>query len=71
MHIKEMQQHPFGWHWTERNQVEEYLRQVFIAVDGEDGLALKQLFEEMTLEQEVYIKGLCASYTRAKIKELT
>jgi len=51
--------------------VEEYLRQIFIAVDGEDGLALKQLFEEMTLEQEVYIKGLCASYTRAKIKELT
>lgn len=64
-------QHPFGWHYTTKNQIEAYLRQIFTAVDNEDGLALKQLFEEMTLEQEVYIMGLLASHTRKRIKELT
>lgn len=69
--MKAPYQHPFGWHWTTKNKVEEYLRQIFVAVDDEDGLALQQLFEEMTLEQEVYIKGLLASHTRKRIKELT
>ena len=68
MHIK---QHPFGQGYKDRNRVEEYLRQIFTAVDNDDGMALQQLYEEMDLEQTVFINGLLASHTRAKIKELT
>ena len=70
MDIKEMQ-HPFGQGYKDRNRVEEYLRQIFTAVDNDDGMALQQLYEEMDLEQTVFINGLLASYTRRKIKELT
>jgi len=63
--------HPFGQTPKERNRVEQYLRQIFAAVDAEDGVGLKQLFDELDLEQEVYINGLLASYTRATIKRLT
>ena len=64
-------QHPFGQGYKDRNRVEEYLRQIFTAVDNDDGMALQQLYEEMDLEQTVFINGLLASYTRRKIKELT
>ena len=71
MKIRQMYEHPFGQGYRDRNRVEQYLRAIFIAVDNEDGLALEELFEELTLEQWTYLNGLLASYTRKKIKELT
>ena len=54
-----------------RNQIEQYLRLIFETVDNDDGPGLKELFDELTHEQHIHINGILASYTRAKIKQLT
>lgn len=71
MQIKDKWTHPFGNGYQNRNQVEAYLRAIFIATDNDDGLGLQELFDELTLEQYNYIWFLLASHTRRKIKDLT
>lgn len=70
MNEKPKWKHPFGQSWQEKNRVEQYLREIFYAVDENHAEGLKELFEELSIEQHMFINNLLASYTRAKIKEL-
>ncbi len=62
--------HPFGEGYQNRNMVEKYLREIFASVDDEDVDGLKELFEELSIEQHLFLNNLLASYTRSNIKRM-
>lgn len=63
-------EHPFGIGYQNRNQVEKYLREIFYAVDEDHVEGLKEVLDELDIEQYTFINNLLASHTRKKIKSM-
>jgi hypothetical protein len=60
---------PWGMTPKEKNRFQEYYLEVYKAYENEDWVYIRQLRDELTIEQWVDLWHHLASYTRSTIKK--